>query len=58
VTSPEERVAELLSIYGTVDACPARLLCDDHPAERVAFTVVEPDLSTNDVTYGELREQS
>jgi acetyl-CoA synthetase len=58
VTSPEERVAELLSIYGTVDACPARLLCDDHPAERVAFTVVEPDLSTKGVTYGELREQS
>ena len=40
------------------DACAARLLCDDHPADDVAFTVVEPDLSARELTYGELGRES
>ena len=31
---------------------------DDHPADTVAFTVVQPDLRTHDLTYGTLRKQS
>ncbi|UYP20559.1 AMP-binding protein [Rhodococcus sp. Z13] len=52
------RVQELLERYDTADACAAQLLCDDHPADAVAFTVVESDLSATDLTYGDLRERS
>src|SRR5205085_11227070 len=36
----------------------AWLLCDRHPAESIAFTLVEQDGSRADLTYGELRERS
>ncbi|MFF0814232.1 AMP-binding protein [Rhodococcus sp. NPDC003318] len=52
------RVGELLSRYGTADACAAELLCDRHPADAVAFTVIEADLSSRDLTFGELRAES
>jgi len=52
------RVRELLALYDTPQACAAELLCDRHPADAVAFTVVESDLSSTDLTYGWLREQS
>src|SRR5437899_7912489 len=52
------RVRELLETYDRPDASAADLLCDRHPADRVAFTVVESDLSSTDLTYGELRERS
>lgn len=55
---PGTRAGELLARYGAPDACLARLLCDDHPADQVAFTVVEPDLAVEDITYGTLRERS
>ena len=48
----------LLQRFGAADACAARLLCDDHPADDVAFTVVEPDLSARELTYGELGRES
>jgi acetyl-CoA synthetase len=57
-TAFDERVQELLREYGADDACAASLLCDRHPASQVAVTVVEPDLSTRDLSYGELREGS
>ncbi|MCQ1994374.1 AMP-binding protein [Arthrobacter sp. zg-Y1171] len=37
---------------------PAALLCDRHPADSVAFTVIEQDLSATDLTYGELQAGS
>lgn len=52
------RPATLLDRFGGPGACVARLLCDDHPAGDLAFTVVEPDLSARDLTYGELRHES
>src|SRR5262250_1975185 len=54
----EQRTAELVAEYGSADACPGVLLCDRHPGEAVAFTVVEPDLSYRDLTFGELGELS
>ncbi|WP_434613384.1 AMP-binding protein [Arthrobacter sp. A5] len=54
----EERVRELLDIFEAPGACAAELLCDRHPAEAVAFTIVQADLSHKDLTYGELREKS
>lgn len=54
----DARVEELITRFNAHDACPAQLLCDDHPADDVAITVVESDLSSHDLTYGELRERS
>ncbi|SEK83162.1 acetyl-CoA synthetase [Blastococcus sp. DSM 46786] len=56
--SNEERVLELLAVYDSPDADAAELLCDRHPADDVAFTVVEADLSAHDLTYGHLRRES
>ena len=55
---PSTRATELLSAYSPSDACAAELLCDRHPADAVAFTLVEPDLSSTDITYGQLKERS
>ncbi|MBF6202956.1 AMP-binding protein [Streptomyces gardneri] len=57
-TDLNRRVRELLDCYDSGDASAADLLCDRHPADRVAFTIVEADLSSTDLTYGELRERS
>ncbi|WP_207843289.1 AMP-binding protein [Williamsia soli] len=57
-----DRVKELLAQYDRPDASAADLLCDRHPADAVAFTVIETDadgdLVSLDLTYGHLREQS
>lgn len=58
MTSPEQHMADLLTIFGAPTACTAELLCDRHPADTVAFTLVEPDLISRNVTFGELRESS
>ncbi|NKQ53949.1 AMP-binding protein [Amycolatopsis sp. K13G38] len=42
----------------TSHASVAALLCDHHPADAVAFTVVDADLGSRDLTYGELRDRS
>ncbi|MCC3329791.1 AMP-binding protein [Nocardia abscessus] len=57
-TDPNQRVRELLDCYDRGDASAADLLCDRHPADGIAFTIVEADLSSTDLTYGELRERS
>ena len=54
----EERITELLAIYGAADANAAELLCDRHPDESVAFTIVEADLTAHELTYGDLRRES
>jgi acetyl-CoA synthetase len=56
--SGEGRVEELLARFDGSDVCLAGMLCDDHPATDIAVTIVEADLTTQDVTYGELRERS
>jgi acetyl-CoA synthetase len=48
--STDERITELLATYDRADADAAHLLCDRHPADAVAFTVVEADLSAHDLT--------
>ncbi|MGV9928647.1 AMP-binding protein [Nocardia rhamnosiphila] len=54
----EPRLRQLLDRYESGDADAANLLCDRHPADAVAFTVVESDLSSRDLTYGYLRQES
>ncbi|GAB2676184.1 AMP-binding protein [Nocardia goodfellowii] len=58
MTDPAVRVQQLLEEYGTPQACAAELLCDRHPADAVAFTIIETDLTATDLTFGELRERS
>jgi acetyl-CoA synthetase len=53
-----EGSAALLERFGAADACAAQLLCDAHDADDVAFTVVEPDLTARDLTFGELGRES
>lgn len=52
------RVEELLALYGGSEACLAELLCIRHPAEQVAFTVVDAEPRTTPLTYGALRPAS
>src|SRR3546814_15076367 len=54
---PEVRVAELLATFDAADVDLGALLCDDHPADGVAFTVVQPDLTSVDISYGDLSER-
>jgi acetyl-CoA synthetase len=51
-------VAKLVKQYDRPDAVAVDLLCRRHPADGVAFTVVEADLASRDVTFGELDEAS
>lgn len=56
--TPGQRVEQLLAEMGAADIRPAHLLCDRHPADAVAFTVVEGDLSSRAVTFGRLKARS
>ncbi len=56
--TPDDRVAELLAEFDRPEVDLAAMLCDRHPADAVAFTVVQPDLSSVDLTFGELKERS
>ncbi len=47
-----------LTVYGADDAAAATLLCDRHPADAVAATVIDAELRHFDVTFGELRDRS
>jgi acetyl-CoA synthetase len=53
-----KRVSALLEECTRPDVGAAWLLCDRHPADAVAITLIEEDLSATDFTYGELRELS
>ena len=53
-----ERVVGIVEAFSVPEADPAWLMCDRHPAEAVAFTFVEPDGSTVDLSFGELRDRS
>jgi len=57
-TSVTELVDQLVKQYDRPDAVAAELPCRRHPRDAVAFTVVEADLSSRDVTFGELDEAS
>ena len=58
----DDRVAELLAQYDNPEACAADLLCDRHPGDAIAFTVIDSagagNVTSVDLTYGHLQEQS
>ena len=49
----DENIAALVARYRAPDACLGALLCDNHPADDIAFTVVDADLSHTDLTYAD-----
>lgn len=55
---PSRRVAEWTGLYGAGDACAARLLCDRHDPDALAYRIVGADLVASDYTYRQLREDS
>jgi acetyl-CoA synthetase len=58
MTAIDRRLRELLEEYGAPDLCLAEALCDRHPPEAVAFTIVDEHLAARDLTYGELALRS
>jgi acetyl-CoA synthetase len=56
--SAAERVDELAATFGAVDAHVAWLLCDRHPADDVAFTVVDAAGEASVLTFGQLAADS
>jgi acetyl-CoA synthetase len=47
-----------LATYDAADADVAHLVCDRHDPDAVAFTFIEADLASHDMTYGELADRS
>lgn len=54
----DARVREIQATYTSAEANVAWLLCDRHPRERKALTIVEPDGVATDYSYGELADRS
>jgi acetyl-CoA synthetase len=52
------RVREVAAVFQDSRATAAYLLCDRHDPQKIAYRVISQQLSTTDLTYGELREQS
>ncbi|MDT9591921.1 AMP-binding protein [Nocardioides zeae] len=52
------RTTAWLEEFGAPEACAARLLCDRHPADAVAFRLLDATYAERRLTYGELRELS
>jgi acetyl-CoA synthetase len=53
-----DQIHAWLAQYGSSQVCPARLLCDDHDPQALAYTVVAKDLSSVDFRYGDLAAES
>jgi acetyl-CoA synthetase len=51
-------IRSLIDTYRAPDASPAYLLCDRHDPGAIAFTVVDDQLASTDITYDELRIRS
>ena len=54
----DARVSELTKRYSGSTTSVAGVVCDDHPADGRAYTVVHPDLTATHLTYGDLRQAS
>ena len=53
-TDIQTRVEEILDQYSAQHADVAWLLCDRHPVERVALTVIDERLNSTALSYGDL----
>ena len=57
-SSPTERVAQLLTLYGAPDACAAELLCDSWPERALTYRILHVDGTIEKLRYGELKTES
>ncbi len=53
-----EQVRQWLDTFDQDAACAAELLCDRYERDRVAFRFIAADMSTVDLTFGELSDRS
>ena len=53
-----ERVEFLCNKYSSDDVDVAKLICDDHPSENLAFRIFDTDMKASDLSYGDLKKQS
>ncbi|MDT7630820.1 MAG: hypothetical protein QOI50_2750, partial [Pseudonocardiales bacterium] len=56
MTTRRAPALQLVTVYEAADACAGPLLGHRRPACVVAFTIIEEDLSSRDVTFCELCE--
>jgi len=56
--SAHDSVAEPKDMLVVPGASAAQLLCERHPGEDLAFTMIAADQGSIDITYSELREKS
>lgn len=52
------RVEELIALYSAANASAAELLCDHHNPAALAYRIVDAQLVTQSLSYGELRKES
>jgi acetyl-CoA synthetase len=57
-TELERRLSHLIEYYDNAECTAAFVLCDKHDPQKLAYRIVASDLTSSDLTYGELREQS
>ena len=55
---PAQQIRDWLATYDTPTASVAHLLCDRHPHDTIAITEISPDLTSHDLTYGQLAQRS
>ena len=53
-----ERVEFLCNKYSSDSVDVAKLICDDHPSENIAFRIFDTDMKASDLSYGTLKKQS
>lgn len=51
-------VEQLRATFAADDLCVPSMLCDNHPQDDVAVTVVDKDVNVTQLTYGALQERS
>ena len=53
-----ERVEFLCNKYSSDSVDVAKLICDDHPSENLAFRIFDTDMKASNLSYGDLKKQS
>ena len=52
------RVSELIAKYSNSSKTIQHLLCDQYPANKIAYKIINENMEEYDLSYGELKTQS
>src|SRR5699024_12463615 len=52
-----EEVQQLRQRFSIKNLCIADVLCDKHPSDAMAFLIVDNELNTQRLTFGQLRSE-